>query len=229
MRAMRWLVGVLMIAVIAVLAAFGLGGEVNRFRYRIVLDVDTPSGPVQGSTVLEVEHRRMPDFWGSMANEAPDVKGEAVFVDLGGGRMLVAVLTVPDSSMGFLPVAAFDVDNRLEDQRNERFRRLARMAPGTSVVLPTALTPRMLVLLDASAPASARAISPDTFTTVLGPGYRLQQARVEIVPKDTPLNDTLRQKLPWWDSSGRPAISAVRAAGIRPPSSAEELFSTRTE
>jgi len=226
---MKWLVGVLLLGVIAGLAAFGLGGEVNRFRYRIVLNIDTPSGPVQGSTVLEVEHRRLPDFWGSMANEAPVAKGEAVFVDLGGGRSLVALLTVPDRSMGFLPVAAFDVDNRPEDERNERFRRLARMAPGTSVVLPPDLTPQMLVLPDVRAPASARAISPDTFPVVLGPGYRFERVRIEIVSKDTPLNDTISQRLPWWKGPDRPALVALQAAGFARSIDTEELFSTRTE
>lgn len=217
----------MMAAVVVGITALLLSEEVNRARVRIVLDVDTPSGPVQGSTVLEIEHRRLPDFWGALASEAPTSKGEAVFVDLGGRRMLVGLLTVPEWGIVFLPVAAFGIDNQPDEDRNARFRRLAALPPGTSVALPSSLTPGMLVLQDVRMPASARAVSRETFEAVLGRGYRLRQARLQIVAKDTPINDTIRDRLPWWDGPDRPALTALRAAGFTRSIDTEETFTSR--
>jgi hypothetical protein len=211
---MKWPRLSLLVAV-ALIAAFvwAITGETSRFRYRLTFDVTTPSGPRTGSSVLAVEHTRGRDFWGMMNSEAPTLRGEAVMVDLGGGKMLLGLLQTPTEDLAFMPVAAFHTENRPEDERNERFRRLARLTPGATVVLSPILTPQMLVLGDVKNPASAHAVAPDTFETVLGPGYRFDQARIEIVPRDTPLNDTIAQRLPWWRDPGRPALVALRAAG----------------
>jgi hypothetical protein len=124
-----------------------------------------------------------------------------------------------------MPVTAFHTENHPEDERNERFRRLARLPPGAAAVLPPPLIPQMLVLRDVRNPASALGVTPDTFETVLGPGYRLDQARIEIVPLDTPLNDTVAQRLPWWRAPDRPALVALEAAGETRGWVTEESFS----
>jgi hypothetical protein len=224
---MKWLRLSILVVVALVIATFvwAITGETNRFRYRLTFDVTTPSGPRSGSSVIAVEHTRGRDFWGMMNSEAPTLKGESVMVDLGGGKMLVGLLKTPTDSLAFMPVAAFHVENRPEDERNARFRRLARLPPGTAVVLSSDLTPRMLVLDDVNNPVSAHAVAPDTFESVLGPGYRFNQARIEIAPPDTPLNDTIAQRLPWWRAPGRPALIALHAAGENQGWATEEDFS----
>ena len=62
-------------------------------RFRLTIEVDTPSGLKSGSSVLE-------SAWGLKADWIPQTggavgnlrRGEAVFVDLGGGRNVIAIL-----------------------------------------------------------------------------------------------------------------------------------------
>ena len=225
---MKWLRLSILAVVALLIAAFvwAITGETNRFRYRLTFDVTTPGGPRSGSSVLDVEHTRGRDFWGMMNSEAPYLKGEAVMVDLGGGKMLVGLLKTATDNLAFMPVTAFHVENTPDDERNARFRRLARLPPGATAVLTQDTTPQMLMLSDVKLPASARAVTPETFETVLGPGYRFNQARIEIVPLDTPLNDTIAQRLPWWRDPDRPALVALKAAGEERGWMTEESFSS---
>ena len=62
-------------------------------RYRLTIEADTPDGPRDGSSVIEVERRTRP-AWIPAPGPRTEyrVRGEAVFVDLGSGRNLVAGL-----------------------------------------------------------------------------------------------------------------------------------------
>ncbi len=68
-------------------------------RFRLTVEVDTPDVPRSAASVIEVERKaiRWPVRGGRYAHH---VRGEAVYVDLGGGRNVVAVLAHGEKRSG---------------------------------------------------------------------------------------------------------------------------------
>ena len=84
---------------IAALALLGLTGcgkpEFPDYRYRLTVEVDTPQGLRTGSSVIEVHSVREHGYMERLLTTA---KGEAVAVDLPGGKVLFALLTGENGS-----------------------------------------------------------------------------------------------------------------------------------
>lgn len=95
MMARRGVFGLLASAAAVVLAGCAKRG---RLRYRITVEVDTPSGVRTGSSVMETRQQGpqplVPQELGSGGGGG--VVGEAVAVDLGGGRVIFALLSGPE-------------------------------------------------------------------------------------------------------------------------------------
>lgn len=81
---------IIALVTVALSAAFLWGFPTNSHRYRLTVDVDTPEGVRSAPSVIEVERN---DAWVLIAQGANfyRVHREAVFVDLDGGRNLVAL------------------------------------------------------------------------------------------------------------------------------------------
>src|SRR3982074_763476 len=89
---LRWL------GPLALLAALVIGDQIriNRpgHKYRLTVEVETPQGVKSASGVMAVHHDRRYSPGGPAAT-----RGDAVFVDLGGGKNLVALLAHVDKSV----------------------------------------------------------------------------------------------------------------------------------
>ena len=160
------------------------------YTFRLIIDVDTPSGLQTGSSVLSLTSRsQMPIGPRSAVTQ---ISGEAVFVDLGGGRHVVATL-------GFGPKGSED---KLEHLAFEAFRQAGRpmdikalaKAQG-SVPLTGDLVPTLVTFVPLDDPKTARAVRPDEFPTVFGPGVRFRGARIEMT--SDPVTRAIEKKLPW--------------------------------
>src|ERR1700687_3111523 len=83
---------------LALLAALFIGDQIwiNRpgHKYRLTVEVDTPEGTKWASNVLSVHAHR-----GYTRSVHTATKGDAVFVDLGGGKNLVALLAHIDKTV----------------------------------------------------------------------------------------------------------------------------------
>ena len=76
-------------------AAYAIAYPTYSYRWRITIEVDTASGTRTGSSVLETTTIQYPAWLTLGANSSnTSVRGEAVFVDLGNGRNLVALLAL---------------------------------------------------------------------------------------------------------------------------------------
>lgn len=73
---------------IIALAVCGCGSQADSYRQRITVEVDTPEGVMTGSSVSEVKWR-----YSSRGSSRASSRGEAVAVDLPGGRTLFALMT----------------------------------------------------------------------------------------------------------------------------------------
>jgi hypothetical protein len=208
---------------LALLAVLVIGDQIriNRpgHKYRLTLEVETPEGIKSASGVMAVH----PDRSYSRGGHT-QTKGDAVFVDLGDGKNLLALLAHIDNSleldgMNYVALRAYNAAGR-----KASFNEMSRMTG--SVPVTGALIPVLLSFADLGDPGSARVAQPDGLEAVLGKGFRLHGVSAEVVangvwPLDfggvlgEPVTLGIEAKLPWWNRPDDPAGKALQAARLK--------------
>jgi hypothetical protein len=222
---------------LGLLAVLVIGDQIriNRpgHKYRLTVEVETPAGVRSASGVLAVTPDR------GYSNRGRSLtSGDAVFVDLGGGKNLVALLAHLDGKLDLdaINYVALRAYGEAGGQRIS-FNQMSRM---TGVVPVTgALIPVLATFADPADPATMRSVAADNLEASLGPGYRLHRVTAEVVPNGfwpidfggplgEPVTRAIRGKLPWVDSEGA-AAAALKAAGLTSadPIDAREAFTRK--
>jgi hypothetical protein len=217
---------------ISLLAALVIGDQIriNRpgHKYRLAVEVETPEGVKSASGVFSVHPDRGYSRHGSTLT-----KGDAVWVDLGGAKNLVALLAQLDDKglefdgTNFVALRAFNAAGR-----KTTFNAMNQMT-GTAPVTGK-LVPVLATFADAGDPATMRVVRPDDLEATYGKGFGLRGVTVEAVPNGLwpldfggvlgePVTRGIEAKLPWWSRAGDPAATALRAAGL----SSETAFDAR--
>jgi hypothetical protein len=208
---------------LALLAALVIGDQVriNRpgHKYRLTVTVETPDGLKSASGVMAVHPDR-----GYSRSGHTTTKGDAVFVDLGSGKNLVALLahvdnkTIDLDALNYVSLRAYKAAGQ-----NVSFNEMSRM---TGVVPVTgALIPVLVTFADLRNPASAQAVQPGDSEAALGKGFRLRGISAEVVPNGIwpldfggalgePVTRGIEAKLPWWNGTAAPAATVLQAAGV---------------
>jgi hypothetical protein len=206
----------------ALLAVLFIGDQIriNRpgHKYRLTVEVETPEGLKSARGVMAVHPDR-----GYSRSGHTTTKGDAVLVDLGGGKNLVALLahrdnTVDLDGMNYVALRAYKAAGQ-----NVSFNEMSRMTGAAPVT--GALIPILVSFADLSNPATARTVPPDNLAAVLGQGFRLHRMTAEVVPNGIwpldfggrlgePVTRGIEAKLPWWNGTAAPAATALRAAGV---------------
>jgi hypothetical protein len=210
---------------IALLAALVIGDQIriNRpaHKYRLTVEVETPEGRKSASGVLAVH----PDRSYSRRGQTRTL-GDAVFVDLGQGKNLVALLAHIDNNklefdgINYVALRAYTVASG-----GKRVSFNAMSAQTGIVPVKAELIPVLVTFGDSANPASARAVAPDDAEAVIGKGFRLQGITAEVVPNGywpldfggplgEPVTRGIQAKLPWLSGAGGSAATALRAAGL---------------
>jgi hypothetical protein len=208
---------------LALLAALVIGDQIriNRpaHKYRLTVAVETPEGVKSAAGVMAVHPDR-----GYSRGGHTSTKGDAVLVDLGGGKNLVAMLAHLDPSLeldgiNYLALRAYSAANG-----RVSFNEMSRM---TGVVpVKGALIPVLVTFADLNDPTTARTVPPDDLEAALGKGFHLGGISVEVVlnglwPLDfggrlgEPVTRGIEAKLPWLKDAGDPAGRALAAAGLK--------------
>jgi hypothetical protein len=223
---------------VALLAALVIGDQIriNRpgHKYRLTVEVETPGGMKSASGVMAV----VPDRGYSRGGHTT-TSGDALFVDLGGGKNLLALMAHRDKSldldgMNYLALRAYGAagDKRVS------FNEMSRM---TGVVpVKGQLIPLLATFGDLADPGTMRDVPPDDLETVMGHGYHLQAVTVEVVPNGfwpldfggalgEPVTRGILTRLAWWSRSDDPAATALRAAGLKTAEAtdAREVFTRK--
>jgi hypothetical protein len=194
--------------------------RINRpgHKYRFTVQVETSEGIRSAAGVLSVHPDRSYRRGGRTTTN-----GDAVLVDLGGGKNLVALLAHIEESidvdgMNYLALRAYKAAGR-----NVSFNEMSRLT-GT-VPVTGALIPVLITFADLRDPATARAVPLDNSAAVLGNGFRLHGVSVEVVPNGLwpidfggplgePVTRGIEAKLPWLNGAGDAAAKALQAAGL---------------
>jgi hypothetical protein len=207
---------------LVLLAALVIGDQIriNRpnHKYRLTVEVETPEGVKTASGVMAVHPDRSYSRGGKTTT-----KGDAVFVDLGGGKNLVVLLAHLDKALELDEINYVALRAYKAAGRNVSFNQMSR-ATGT-VPVTGEVTPLLVSLADRADPASARLVRSDNLEAVLGKGVRLRGMTAEVVPNGAwpldfggPLGDPVTRgieaKLPWLNGSNDAAGRAIRAAGL---------------
>src|SRR5712671_4644489 len=208
---------------LALLAALVIGDQIriNRpgHKYRLTVEVETPDGVKSALGVMAVQ----PDRSYSRSGQTRTM-GDAVLVDLGGGKNLLALLAHIDKSMdlegmNYVALRAYNAAGR-----KASFNEMSRM---TGVVpVKGALVPVLVTFADLSDPGTARVVLPDETEGALGKGFRVGSISAEVVPNGLwpldfggplgePVTRGIEAKLPWWNGADNPAGTVLQAAGLQ--------------
>jgi len=208
---------------LALLAALVIGDQIriNRpgHKYRLTVEVDTPDGVKSASGVMAVHPDRSYSRGGHTVT-----KGDAVYVDLGGGRNLVALLAHIDKSLdldgiNYVALRAY----KAAQGRHVSFNEMSRLTG--AVPVKDELIPVLVSLGDPGDPGTARMVTPDAAEVTLGKGFRLHAISAEVVPNGLwpldfgvplgePVTRGIEAKLPWLKGPNDAAGRALEAAGV---------------
>jgi hypothetical protein len=212
----RWVGPLVLLAVLFV----GDQIRINRpaHKYRLTVEVDTPEGVKSASGVMSVHPDR-----GYSRGGHTRTRGDAVLVDLGGGRNLLALLAHLDKSIDFDDVNYLALRAYKAGGRNVSFNEMSKMSGAVPVA--GSLIPVLLTFTDLRDPSTARLVPPDDPEVALGKGFRLHAVSVEVVPNGLwpldfggalgePVTRGIEAKLPWLNGADDAAAKALAAAGL---------------
>jgi hypothetical protein len=188
-------------------------------RFRLTIEVDDRGVSKSASSVIQISVTEKPHWVPQTGGVYTSVRGEAVFLDLGDGRNVIALL-------GRGPFGERDIYNlaALAFGRDRPFWH--REAPSWRGRAELPLIPTLVTFRDLKDPESARVLQPREFERVFGPGVRFKSASIEMVsagfgpfrafgwPRSLagePVTRGIEAKLLWWNRASRPASEAYRA------------------
>lgn len=222
------------------LLALIVGGDqirINRpdHKYRLTVEVTTPDGIKAASGIVAV----VPDRNYNRSGRTT-MRGEAVFVDLGRGKNLVALLAHQQGAkldlddINYLALRAYSAAHG----SRVSFKDMSRQ---TGIVpVQGELIPVLVSFGDLKDPASVRLVDSRHAEIVLGDGYAIRGFSAEVVPNGfwpidfggplgEPVTRGLHSKLPWLAVPDAPAAIALQAAGLPAvePAAAREAFARK--
>jgi len=223
---------------LALLAVLVVGDQIriNRpgHKYRLTVEVETPEGIKSASGVLAVTPDR-----GYSRRGRTRTSGDALFLDLGGGRNLLALLAHADKTLdldgiNYVALRAYGAAAGHRVSFNE-MSRMRGVVPVTGELIPVLAT-----FADPNDPDTMRTVLPDKLEAVFGSGVHFRGVTAEVVPNGywpidfggplgEPVTRGIEAKLPWLKGTDDGAATALKAADIRSaePIDAREVFTRK--
>lgn len=177
------------------------------YRYRLTVEVETPEGLKAGSSVIEVQ-QTLVRAGSSPAHQAVErrVRGEAVAVDLPGGKTMFALLRSDNdidwASRVFVllaPKRKQTFEDSLDDVLEVKGEQaLPRMWPAVSTIPERSAYPMLVTFNDLAKPESVAAVDPDDLAATFGDGVKLKRITVELT--DDPVTTGIEERLGWLPS-----------------------------
>ena len=191
-------------AIAIILGALGVFGAIYgvykwnyptyAYRYRMTVEVEVDGQMKTGSGVIEGWVSRQPQFLPDVSLIQTGDRGDAVFVDLGDNRNLVALLaqgTFAEHAGFFSAIVPRHFQIKLLD-----FRQLA-MLPGVRgkwSLAPNDL-PTLVTFSNLADPATVRTVRPDQFEQVFGQNVHWRGITIEMTTDA--ISWAIVEKLPW--------------------------------
>ena len=192
-------------------------------RYRLTVEVDTPTGLKTGSSVYEIKSRGYTAILGEggLHRFSRSLRGEAVAVDIAPGQTLFALLRGEQSNTELLEELPFRVFKpeglpegdaaKFDDRHSDILlmtkqllvmrdtRAVPRWTPTLNKVDPPRSDYPMLVqFANIDDPNSVERVDPDDLAKSFGLGVRLRRITVQIT--DAPVTTGIEKRLGWLTS-----------------------------
>jgi len=228
---------IITICVFATLALALLSGcdrPLPTYRYKLTVEVETPSGLKHGSSVIEVRSTdKGRGFPGPEAGGIDSsVIGEAVPIELSNGVIVFALLERPfdyDYAAGVMTTLNKDIRGRLS--YSEFLTRLKQRREALSVPReidnpnpakpPIANWPMMVTFRNRSDPSSVIEVDPEKPQAILGRGVRIKNITAQVT------NDAVDHKianyLPWINTKGSSYLNGASSERVQDSSVAAHL------
>lgn len=172
------------------------------YRFRLTVEIDTPEGLRRGSSVYEVWASKKTALLPEEAKRTWGVRGEAVAIDLPGGRTVFALLKTGalHGDLAGLSMTALD-----PAFRNDVVDSVARIASGHGVKQFAEVRavdyPMLVTFRDLGDPTTIGHVDPSNVAAMLGAGCRLNRISVQLT--DDQVTTGIRARLGWLMSVGR--------------------------
>lgn len=175
------------------------------YRYRLTVEVETPEGLRTGSSVIEVK-QSLTRAAGSPAHSAVQrrARGEAVAVELPGGRALFALLRSEgnaDWAKDVMQRAAPTVRGETFEEKLDNMllikgeKVLPRRWPPVAGGRRFSAYPSFATFGDMSDPTSVTLVDPDNLSATFGEGVALKRVTVQIT--NDPVTTGIKERLSW--------------------------------
>ena len=162
------------------------------YRYRLTIDVEIDGVPRSASSVIEVRESRQPQLLPEMAVLSQSARGEAIVLDLSGGRKLVAILSSIGDSDDY-PTDVIRITFNVNGMDNRALKHLSELQGKKSV--PSKQWPTLLVMTDPRDSTTIQVLEPSELSKSL-PGARWIGATVEMTT-DPVTYTGIEQRLPF--------------------------------
>jgi hypothetical protein len=225
---LRSISGLLVLAML-LLSGCGLIRPSEELRYRLTVEVETPQGLKTGSSVIEVRGVKNPDWVTPEGlGTRSSYRGEAVAVDLPGGKTLFALLnTTGDTDAAEFPWLAFRDRLTGSDDWLESMR-MMREWKGEVAPMPATEPPQLVTFGDIRNPKSVERVDAAALDKSFGPGVKLRRVTVEIT--DDARTAIIDKRLVWRKQVGQNQLNGDRFEGVNPELSAHvSAYSFSTE
>lgn len=205
--------GLALPALALLLPACGGPPTMPNYRYRLTVEVDTPQGLRTGSSVIEVTNRLVFNMNGGGYSWIYRARGEAVAIDLPGGRTLFALLRGENgSNVDWAARIVYDLTTPVPPMSDkfgsDRVQRLQNAVSNRNpVVVPRLMPfwsegeapptyPQLVTFSDMRDPKSVERVVPDDLTKGFGPGVTLKRITVKVT--DDPVTTGIEKRFRWW-------------------------------
>jgi hypothetical protein len=222
---------------LALLAVLVIGDQIriNRpgHKYRLTVEVETPEGIKSASGVMAVTPDR-----GYSRHGHTQTSGDALYVDLGSGKNLLALLAHIDKTLdldgiNYVALRAYGAAGGQRVSFNEMSRMKGKV-PVTGELIPVLAT-----FADPNKPGTMRTVPAADLEAAFGHGFRLHAVTAEVAPNGfwpvdfggalgEPVTRGIEARLPWLKGTDG-AAAALKAADLKSsePIDARELFTRK--
>jgi len=190
MRALGIIVAIIALLIGGPIVWWKINYPTYSYRYRMTVEVEVDGKVQSGSSVIQVKVNKQPQF-GDAPPQESHIYGDAVFVDLGNGRNVIALLAAGPRGRNvdyFYNIVPTLFGLTFEDRD---LAKLARLQGRRDV--PEAHMPTFVTFTDFADPKSVRVVPPAEFPRVFGTNVHLKDVTIEIT-KDA-VTRTIEKKM----------------------------------
>lgn len=182
-------------------------------KYRLTIEVQTPGGVRSASGVMAVYMGKDSGILPG-AGGGSNTKGDAIFVDLGDGRNLIATLTHGKNGLYFDGMNNLAMNAFAAAGQKVPFKEVSRLTGRVQVYGD--LIPVLVTFSNVTDPNTVRVLDPANIEAVFSDGFHLNRVVLDIVPVGLwpldfggplgePVTRGVEKRLPWiaqWKSRG---------------------------